>query len=376
MWDKLIGQDHAKDFLQTAIKDDRISHAYIFWGSDSIGKRLTASLFSAAINCEDGGCGSCKSCSTIFNELPPLYSINPIGRQITISQINEAKHFLELKPGDDHSRQILIIDDIDLMNSKAANALLKTLEEPPGKSCIIGITSRPQNLLPTIKSRCQLIPFSILDEQSEREILKRFSEDDKLIDIVVKLFPGQIGKPLFWLQNNEMFQWRNDIISATKALATGRETNPLAAVENLFKPLKSRIDLIGKNFKDKEQQISDFVGKKKYASSMLKKIEEDSKRTKDKESANFLVELLNVMTSFYRDALLSLDDKNGDKISNIDIIDEIEAVAKTSDADKITTALKKISEVYKVLGYNLDEKSILENLFMNLWEVHNIAYSG
>lgn len=197
MWDKLIGQDHAKEFLRTAIKDDKISHAYIFWGPDSVGKRLTALMFSAAINCEDGGCGSCKSCSTILNGLPPLYSINPIGRQITISQINEAKHFLELKPGEDNSRQILVIDEIDIMNSKAANALLKTLEEPPGKSCIIGVTSRPENLLPTIKSRCQLIPFSILDEQAEREILRRFSDDDKLIDVVVKLFPGQIGKPLF-----------------------------------------------------------------------------------------------------------------------------------------------------------------------------------
>jgi DNA polymerase-3 subunit delta' len=375
IWSQLKGQDKAVSFLKSAAENNKISHAYLFSGSQSVGKKFAATLFTAAVNCENGGCGVCESCTAILKGLPPLLNIFPVGRRITISQIQEAKHWLELKPGSG-VRQFLIIDEIDLMNKEASNALLKTLEEPLGDSCIIGITHRPQNLLPTVRSRFQSVGFSFLSGPSVKEILSQFSGEEELVNIVVRLFPGQADRPLFWLRHQEMFDWRRDVISSVCQLA-GHSVNPLSLADKLFVPLKKRTASIEDSFTREAVKISDFMGKKKFANSILKNLELSNKRTKDKEAANFLTELLTVITSFYRDVLMHLSNSyDKELLINFDVANEIDSFSKNSNIDEIILSLKHIEKTNRLLSYNLNEKFILENLFMQLWEVNNIALSG
>ncbi len=167
----VIGHERAKSILKASILNDRIAHAYLFHGEGGIGKRLTALRFAQALNCETAcgsegpeACGTCRSCRQIDTQsFPDLFLIEPDREravpQIKIEQIRELEHHIVYRPliG---SRKICLIDDADRMTLGAANALLKTLEEPPGHSLFVLISSRPSALPQTVRSRCHALRFA------------------------------------------------------------------------------------------------------------------------------------------------------------------------------------------------------------------------
>src|SRR5687767_9990502 len=167
----IIGHRSTIASLQTAVARQRLAHAYLFHGEASIGKRATAICFAQALNCERGcsqtdidGCGACRSCLQIEARTHPDYFvIEPdyelATPQIKIEQVREIEQHLMYRPliGD---RKICVIDEADRMTIGAANALLKTLEEPPDHSLFLLVTSRPASLPATIRSRCQSLRFA------------------------------------------------------------------------------------------------------------------------------------------------------------------------------------------------------------------------
>jgi DNA polymerase-3 subunit delta' len=167
----IIGHRSTIASLQTATARQRLAHAYLFHGEDAIGKRTTALCFAQALLCESGpsvdaldACGTCRSCHHIDTRTHPDYFVIEPDRelatpQIKIEQIREIEQQIIYRPlvGD---RKICIIDDTDRMTIGAANALLKTLEEPPDHSLFLLISSRPASLPATIRSRCQSLRFA------------------------------------------------------------------------------------------------------------------------------------------------------------------------------------------------------------------------
>ena len=166
-----IGHQQSIAFLQSAVTHERLAHAYLFHGEDAIGKRLTAIRLAQALNCDqppeaDGldSCGACRSCQQIEARThPDFFVIEPdpeqASQQIKIEQIREIEHQIMYRPliGE---RKICLINDADHMTIGAANALLKTLEEPPAHSLFLLISSRPAALPATIRSRCQALRFT------------------------------------------------------------------------------------------------------------------------------------------------------------------------------------------------------------------------
>src|SRR5574341_107326 len=167
----IIGHELPIAALRAAVTHGRLAHAYLFHGEASIGKRLTAVRFAQALNCEQtsdrselDACGSCRSCQQITaHTYPDFFTIEPDEEQTTpqikIEQVREIEHQVMYHPliG---ARKICLINDADRMTIGAANALLKTLEEPPDHSLFLLITSRPAALPATIRSRCQALRFT------------------------------------------------------------------------------------------------------------------------------------------------------------------------------------------------------------------------
>lgn len=166
-----IGHQQSIALLQSAVTHERLAHAYLFHGEDAIGKRLTAIRLAQALNCERppetnglDSCGTCRSCQQIEARThPDFFVIEPDQElttpQIKIEQVREIEHQIMYRPliGE---RKICLIDDADSMTIGAANALLKTLEEPPAHSLFLLISSRPAALPATIRSRCQTLRFT------------------------------------------------------------------------------------------------------------------------------------------------------------------------------------------------------------------------
>ena len=167
----VIGQDGPKRKIRTALAQETIGHAYLFSGDDGIGKRLMALRFAQALSCEippsspqPDSCGQCRACRQIDSgAYPDLLIIEPeqdkANPQIKIDQVREIERHVIYRPLLS-ARKICLIDDADRLTANAANAFLKTLEDPPDHSLFILVTSQPLRLLATVRSRCLTLRFS------------------------------------------------------------------------------------------------------------------------------------------------------------------------------------------------------------------------
>jgi DNA polymerase-3 subunit delta' len=199
MFSTIIGHERPLSVLTRALANNTLAHAYIFSGQAGIGKKLTAFALAAAVNCRKAGpgtgCGECPSCRRIASGgHPDVHLVESGGEEIKIDRIRELQSDLALKPFEG-AKKILIIDGAEDMNVASANAFLKTLEEPPGDALIILVTSMPQGLLPTIRSRCQEIRFLPLSRQTLAHALierRGFSEEDAWL--LAALAQGSMGR--------------------------------------------------------------------------------------------------------------------------------------------------------------------------------------
>jgi DNA polymerase-3 subunit delta' len=169
---KILGHKDVLDALSRANARQSTHHAYLFSGPRGVGKRRVAIYYSALINClgkrATQPCGACRHCVKISRLLsadatphPDVMIIEPDGRTIKIQQIRAFMKVVPYPPLET-SYRIVIIDQADTMGEAAANALLKTLEEPPSTTRFVLVTDRPDALLTTIRSRCQRITFTRL----------------------------------------------------------------------------------------------------------------------------------------------------------------------------------------------------------------------
>jgi DNA polymerase-3 subunit delta' len=187
----LIGHALPQKILFQAVLSQKAGHAYLFSGEEGIGKRSVALAMAKSLLCMKPsplGCGRCASClKSDQKNHPDLFEIFPDGAFIKISQVKLIQEEMSLQPALS-LRKVFIVDEADRMNPEAANAFLKSLEEPPADTSFFLIASRPQAILSTILSRCQQIRFSTppieelvqfligkrsLSEQDARHIAKR-----------------------------------------------------------------------------------------------------------------------------------------------------------------------------------------------------------
>lgn len=185
--------------LRAAWQNDRVSHAYLFSGPDGIGKRLVANAFLQLINCaapteQLDGCGVCRTCRLFADgRHPDMLQVEPDGQFIKIAQVRETTRMLRFPPVEAPTRSILI-HEAERMHEAAANAILKTLEEPSARNIFILLSSRPNALLPTILSRCQQVRFSMLPRELVSDWLQAEHElDSNRADEVAAMSGGSLG---------------------------------------------------------------------------------------------------------------------------------------------------------------------------------------
>ncbi|NLV74230.1 MAG: DNA polymerase III subunit delta' [Chloroflexi bacterium] len=157
MW-RLVGHDWAVDILARALAAERLAHAYLFTGEAQIGKRTLALEFAGALNCqaEDVPCGECRACRATAEGNHPDVILIDGQNKIKIEQIRDLQRQLALSPYEGKFK-VCIITDLHLASTEAANALLKTLEEPPSRVVLLLTAISTEALLPTVVSRCQVM---------------------------------------------------------------------------------------------------------------------------------------------------------------------------------------------------------------------------
>lgn len=194
----VVGHQRPLRILRRAIEAGRIPHAYLFTGMEGIGKRLVALNMAKALNCSDQGgeaCDHCRSCERMDKGVhPDLILINPAGETIKIGQVRELQQSIAFKPFEARWRMI-IMDGAERMTREAANAFLKTLEEPPAGTTIVLCATTVEALPATVLSRCQRIRFNPLSlEEVKKVLIDRLPADE--IDILAPQAGGSPGRAL------------------------------------------------------------------------------------------------------------------------------------------------------------------------------------
>ena len=229
MQNPIIGHQQITEQLQHTVTSDRIAGAYLFVGPTGVGKETVARYFAQLIFCQKEAqppvvCGECLACRKVDSgNHPDLQFIRPEGSLLKIGQIRELQKQIIYEPLE-ASRKVYILTDVERMNAESENCLLKTLEEPPASSVLILLTSNIRALLPTTRSRCQILQFHPMPIQELAEILvKRFSVAPEQATTLAITADGAIGKALTQLEKGDtLAEEVPEILKATDRLAAFR----------------------------------------------------------------------------------------------------------------------------------------------------------
>ncbi|MBM4126906.1 MAG: DNA polymerase III subunit delta' [Nitrospira sp.] len=331
----ITGHERPIALLKAALKQARLAHAYLFHGEAHIGKLLAATRLAQTLNCEhtqsiddQDSCGCCRACLQIAARThPDFFVIEPDRElavpQIKIEQVREIEQQIIYRPlmGE---RKICLIDDADRLTVGAANALLKTLEEPPGHGLFILISSRPQALPITIRSRCQSLRFTP-PAQTQVEaavILKRELPpvESRFLALVTE---GRIGEAL--------------TLDVADLRAQQRECLDLVA-PNTLKSITAILTM---------------------AESLAK--------------ADRGAEILTWLNRWIRDLVIVITGGHQEHLLHLDQLDQLRQCAQHADPDALLDLLKDIERTEQQATRHLNLHMALENILLRLREAVGLA---
>ena len=218
----VVGHNDIIQYIQGAVEQDKVSHAYILNGQRGAGKKLLARLFAMALQCESGKsepCGECRSCKQAKNgNQPDIITIKhekpaSIGVEDIREQLNGD---IMIKPYSSPYK-IYIIPDADLMTVQAQNALLKTIEEPPAYAIIFLLTENADVLLPTIRSRCVMLKLrNIKDKLVKKYLMEELRIPDYQAEVCAAFAQGNIGRAIMLAKSEHFNEIKEEAIQLMK----------------------------------------------------------------------------------------------------------------------------------------------------------------
>jgi len=237
-FNEVIGQQQAVAQLAAMARSENIPAALLLTGMEGVGKCFTAFQLAQVVNCRqaapDDACDVCPDCRQIARRVhPDVLLVEAEKNQIKIDQIRELHYYLGFAPLSGRYK-IVIINDAHLLNDAAANALLKTLEEPPPQTIFMLVTHRQQLLLPTILSRCISLAFKPLSHDALRQIVTVQEEkiDVKLMDQAIALGGGSVSMTQYFLDEDRL-AWCDEFLARICALSAEKYEDIFAIAEEI-----------------------------------------------------------------------------------------------------------------------------------------------
>ena len=330
---EMVGQEHAVAMLTRAVASGRLAHACLFDGPESVGKRTAALALALALNCPEVpgmGCGQCDTCRRIeTGQHPDVVVVAPGGQQYLVEQAREIVSVAQTSPHEAPTRLILL-DRADALNPASANCLLKTLEEPHPGNHLVLISSAPDRLLPTIRSRTQRVRFVALQPAALIELALRKGATAAQAETAATVAAGQAGRLLSALEEHaESTLW--DVVANFRKAAGAKDMGSIfsAAAE----------------FSDKESRLN-------------------------------LPEALALLARFYRDALVTAAGA-GELALLRDRAEELEMLAakaaKGYDLRTLRSSLREVVEATIALSSNVNPVTALEKMLMELRALEGVS---
>lgn len=367
IFDGIFGQPRVREFLRASIASGRVSHAYLFTGPAGSNKTAAAYAFAQAILCKDHGCRTCDDCRRIERRKhPDVHFYTPEGAQgYLIEQIREIVSGVSLAPIR-ATGKVYILDRVDLLGVSAANAFLKTLEEPVEGVTFILLGRTREVVLPTIVSRCQVVPFRHIPAREAAGILsQKTGVTPEQARIAIEACNGSITRAMTFAKSAERAEFRARIMEVLSNLPLSDERDVLEYAAELIERAKAPLDNVRTQQSEELAESADFLTK-----TALKQIELRHKRALSMATRESLNQTTSIIRSWLRDVLM-IASGTPDLVVNIDQREVLQRVAQKVTPASIMSALREAYKTDETLSYNVSPETCLDVLLFSIREVLN-----
>jgi len=247
----LIGHEWAVDMLKKHVVNETTRHAYLFAGPPGLGRRTLALRFAQALNCQTpvemgipcGQCRDCKQIEAMRHADLTVVQAESEGGTLKVDQTREARRMLVLKPYQAIYRVALFLR-FQEANDNAANALLKTLEEAPSYAVLILTADNPEQLLPTIISRCEVLRLRPLRIEKVREDLESRGIESHRANLVAHISGGRPGYARRLIESESLLEKRDERLNELQSLISASRVEKFAYADKLARDKESMRQVI------------------------------------------------------------------------------------------------------------------------------------
>lgn len=366
MWARLVGQDAAVGVLRDAIAGGAVGHAYLFVGPEGVGRVLAALALAAALNCEQGGCGVCASCGKVLRRAHvDVHLIAPQGAQILVEQVREIRQDAYRSPVEGRVKAF-VLEDAHRLNPAAANALLKVLEEPPGDVVFVLITASPEDLPPTVVSRCRRVDFSPLGPAEIRRVLVEQHDAGEEIATWASRTAGDLARALRFVKDPDAPARRRAHLEIAGRLVRGGPAEAVRIAVEAHAEAQAVAAALGARHKDELARHAESFGDARGTGAVRKRLEDRHKRELRRRETEAYDSVLVDLASFYRDVLVLGAGAPSETLVNAELLERLERAAAAADPAWLVWALDRIEAVRRSLARNVQPALALEAVFMEL----------
>lgn len=362
----IIGQARVIARLDRAARAGQLSHAYIFEGPSGVGKFTTAQSLAKALVCRERGCNRCPECIRVEHGTHPnVLTVAPRGTTLGIDQIREISHQVILKPAEGDWK-IYIVDDADAMTPQAANAFLRTLEEPPPGVIFILVTGNVHGMLPTIRSRCQELTFSAIPSRDIASLLQeRFGFDADEAELATRVSGGVVGKALALVRGPGM-QRRDQVLTLAADLPVLDSFDLMGAAETIAASIRgaAREDADSREAIEEAEQ---FAVDRRHASFIRRTMEQAAKHDIAQRERLAFEDVLSVLSSWFRDIVVAVEGAP-ELLTNLDHREAIERCARESSSETAVTCIGAIESTRKMIRQNVNPQLAIEAMLLDIQE--------
>ncbi|MDO4911434.1 MAG: DNA polymerase III subunit delta' [Corynebacterium sp.] len=363
-----------------ANQERAMTHAWVFTGPPGSGRSIAAKVFAAALLCENTatpGCGECWACKAVFaGTHSDLLYIHPEGLSISVATVREVVRQASLSP--DHGRwRIVIVEDADRLTEGAANAFLKTVEEPPARTVIILCTPSldPQDLIVTLRSRCRHVYVPTPKPEEVEALLGREFPDAEAVRLAGAITGGHIGRARAFLAHVEVRKRREEVLGLLASIGQGDVAFRKAAA--LTESIRSQVDvMLGAKEEEEKAKVLESFGEtgtairgfkadaagKAASASAIKDLEDKHKKRRTRTVRDLYDLALIDMVGFYRDVLLRSSVGPSAAVLNIDQEEQIGFWAGKMSPVQALAAIDAVMRARELLAYNVGPDLVLSSL--------------
>lgn len=373
VFESVFGQPRVREFLRACVSSGKVSHAYLFCGPSGSNKTQAAFSFARAILCASDPCSDCEgcasaSCAKIARKThPDVHYLAPEGAQgYVVDQVRDLVADTSLAPIE-ANKKVYIIDRVDLMGTAPANAFLKTLEEPPSDVVLILLGRTRESVLPTIVSRCQVVPFRHIPASEAAGILVQ-NTGCMLPEasIAIEACGGSITKAAEFLRSKERAQFRRKTVAALASLARADDIDVLSCASDIVLAAKAPLDEVRREQERMMEERAEFLQK-----AALKTLETRNKRALSQASFELLGQVTSITRSWLRDVGMICSQAEG-LVVNVDCIDALRDCADRTDLGRVCEALERVSAAETAISYNVSPQVSIEAM---LFEIREVLYA-